>query len=662
MNHSMIDRLRCLSPEERPLLLQKTYESNMEFFRQRHPVLLSLVRKQKCPYQLNITPEFLSITHEESGQPAHPEAGLDMFATMMGDWVHDTWIDLCNFKIPAMDRYPLHGKPLRTIYQQLLTEFPESLFRFSLKQINLKELSDGRRFSPPVVFLGIFHGLHIDYYLSRTEVSHILLVEPDLERFEVSCYFLDYRKISDQAEVVFSLGSDPQSEAIRYFFSNYSVSRQLWTRVLPGYECPENPHLIESFRMHQSTMSNVVFPLDYEYDAICQIMANLRQQRPLLTSRPRLSKKSRIAVVASGPSLDHDLEWLRENQDNLIIFAVFSAVKPLLRRGIRPDFQVTIETMLHQEGLREPLGLDPDIPVIAGCNAPVSLVRYFNELLLCGIGDKVAPVRFTMPMYRVLPSSTSMAFSFACLCQPKEIYLLGCDFGYYSIDKNHAGNTIYDKPKQGSDARSANDYLSKMQQIVVEANFPSKDQDVVTSTPFLTHVRIVVEQAIEAAGKKTTVYNLSDGARVRGARARRSQAIKLRKYARKQDDIDRIRKAFLPAQKGKNWKPYAKDARQVAEGLKRDVIRGLELEIFTWKKFNQIVDRAVLDAVMANRENERDRRPEVFVLFILHLLTAWYKVLLFADQQEMAEEIYRSGLEKIRVEVEKLEWPVKELD
>ncbi len=655
----MIDRLRALSPEERPVLLRETYESNIAFFRQHYPHLLALIQQQKCPYQLNVTSEFLSITHEKTGELAHPKAGLDLFAAMMGDWVHDTWIDLCNFKVPAMDLYPLHGEPLRNLYRELLMEFPETLIRFSNKEVNLKELPDGRRFSPPVIFLGIFHGLHIDYYLSRTEVSHILLVEPDTQRFEVSCYFLDYRQITNGSDVVFSLGPDPQSEAIRLFFSNYHISRSLWARVLPAYEHEAAPHMIESFRMHQVTMSNVVFPLDRDYDALRQADVNLRQKRLLLTSRPRLSPGSRIAVVASGPSLDQDIDWLRENQDRLIILAVFSAVKPLLRQGIRPDFQVTMETVLHEEGLRNPLGLDPDIPVIAGCNAPASIVRYFKKLFLCGIGDKVAPVRFSLPLHRVLPSSTSMAFSFASLCAPAEIFLAGCDFGYLSTGHTHAGNTIYDRNPSEKDDVVVSDYLDKMQQIVVEANFKSSERQFVTSTPFLSHVRIVVEQSI-ARMPRTKIYNLSDGARVRGAKPKRSGTIKLKKYAGKADDVHRICESFRPAEKGLNWKPYKKKSSDLVQDFKKDVLRGLSLDEFSWKEFNLSVDRAVFDALAAHRENDLDRRPEVFVLFILHLLTAWYKVALFSDHVEQTEEIHKAGLEKLETIFKQLSWPVKD--
>ncbi|WP_456384405.1 motility associated factor glycosyltransferase family protein [Desulfolithobacter sp.] len=654
----MIDRLYALPPEDRPALLQETYDRNMAFFRRHMPELLNIVKKKDCPYQLNITPEFLSITHGQTGKLAHPEAGLDKFAAMMGDWVHDAWVDLCNFKVPAMDQYPLHGKPLRNLYRELLMEFPETLIRFSRKEVNLKELPDGRRFSPPVIFLGIFHGLHIDYYLSRSEVSHILLVEPDTRRFEVSCYFLDYQGLAEKADVVFSLGPDPQSAAIRYFFSNYHVSRSLWTRVLPAYEDPANPHLVESFRMHQSTMSDVVFPLDHDYDALRQIAANIRQKRNLLTSRPRLSSGAQVALVASGPSLDRDIAWLRENQEHLIIFAVFSAVKPLLRQGIRPDFQVTLETILREDGLSNPLGLDPDIPVIAGCNAPISIVRYFKNLLLCGIGDKVAPVRFTLPVHRVLPSSASMALSIALLGNPEELYLVGCDFGYASKDHTHAGQTIYDK-KTGD--ITVEDYLSKMEQIVAEPNFKTREGQYITSSPFLSHVRLVFEQAIALAGK-TAVYNLSHGARIKGAQPRHSETIRLKKYSRKQDDVARILKAFRPAEKGINWKPYRNDSSTLVENFKQDVLRGLVLDKFSWKQFNRAVDQAVLDQVIAHRENEMDRRPEVFVLFMIHLLTAWYKVLLFSDDLEQAERIYRSGLDKLGAQFRELSWPVRDPD
>ena len=47
-----------------------------------------------------------------------------------------------------------------------------------------------------------------------------------------------------------------------------------------------------------------------------------------------------VFIVASGPSLDKDIEWIKKNQDKAVVFACGSAIMPLLRNGIQPDFSV----------------------------------------------------------------------------------------------------------------------------------------------------------------------------------------------------------------------------------------------------------------------------------------------------------------------------------
>lgn len=44
-----------------------------------------------------------------------------------------------------------------------------------------------------------------------------------------------------------------------------------------------------------------------------------------------------ILVIASGPSLKENLSFIKENQNKFIIFALSSAINPLLKNGITPD-------------------------------------------------------------------------------------------------------------------------------------------------------------------------------------------------------------------------------------------------------------------------------------------------------------------------------------
>ncbi len=658
MSFDVIEKLRQATPGQRAEIMQATYEKNLDFFRERHPLVLQHIRQHPCPYRIDMTETFLNIVHEESGELAHPAAGLDYFAEMMGDWIHNAWIDLFNFRVVTPEQYPRHSRPVAQLHEELVSAFPEYPARFAQRRINLKELEDGRRFSPPVIFLGIFHGLHIAHFLSRTQVAFMLFVEPDAARFEVSCYFLDYRAIREEfGSFLLSIGEDSHTFPIQSFFSNFHVTRHMWVRVLPAYEYSRNPYMVESFKMYQTSLASVFFPIDWEIFGLEHAVANLKARLPLLSRRPYLSARARIAVVATGPSLDNDLQWLQQNRSRLIIFAVHSAVEPLRKHGIVPDFQFSLESVADEDEVAK-VGLHPDVPLITYYKAPRAYIDAVEEPLLCGTHDKAAPVRFTLPLEQVAPSTTNLAFSFACLCRPREIYLLGCDFGYLSLDKDHAAGSMY-KTGDGEGTDQAETYSRDMSQVLVEANFP--ERKLVQSTPFFTHARLAVEAALREFGQNIKVFNLSDGARVQGTRPRRSSDVRLSPYKTRNKDRKRIRRAFLPAEKGINWNPYRQSGEEIVAAMKEQLVSGLRLESFDWCRFSTVLDRTLQDILVEKKEGEDDRRLDMFVRFLVDLLSTWYATVIFFDDPEVAAQAYRHGLDHLTAIIRDLEWPVEEL-
>ena len=48
-------------------------------------------------------------------------------------------------------------------------------------------------------------------------------------------------------------------------------------------------------------------------------------------------------VVSAGPSLHRNIEMLRQARGKAVIIAVSTVLRPLLRRGIKPDFAVVLD-------------------------------------------------------------------------------------------------------------------------------------------------------------------------------------------------------------------------------------------------------------------------------------------------------------------------------
>ena len=59
-------------------------------------------------------------------------------------------------------------------------------------------------------------------------------------------------------------------------------------------------------------------------------------------------KGARVAVVAAGPTLDDWFSWLERKRSELVTIAVSTAIGPLQRHGIDPDFVVVVD---HRPGV-----------------------------------------------------------------------------------------------------------------------------------------------------------------------------------------------------------------------------------------------------------------------------------------------------------------------
>ena len=95
----------------------------------------------------------------------------------------------------------------------------------------------------------------------------------------------------------------------------------------------------------QHLISLLGFATD-EINQTQQALWNALNQKPLRVLEPeRLSADTPVVLVASGPSLNDQLDWLRDHQTTLNLVAAGGALGALLRSGIRPVAVVFLERM-----------------------------------------------------------------------------------------------------------------------------------------------------------------------------------------------------------------------------------------------------------------------------------------------------------------------------
>ena len=650
----ILTRLRQTSAEERPAILSGLYEKNKAFFAKKHQGILDFLERTQCPYHFQLTEDFLDIIDDRTGECAHPQGQLDGLGEMLGDWLHDGWIDLIDFEILGNEKYPIHYQIIETFHSRLTDLLPAYFERFQQGRVNLKELPGvpDQRFSPPVIFLGIFHGLHIARYLARTSLVNCLLIEPEPERFEVSCYFLDYEEIEKRfGRLTLSIGPDYTSDALKNFFNFDRITPQMWTRVLPGYAGQQMAHFVEAIKSQQRAGTRIFYPVDFELQGIENTVENLRRGGIFLSKRPKLSKAARIAIVATGPSLNEDIAWLKRNQEKLVIFAVHSSVALLRQHGIVPDFQFSIETKAECEATRGTLY--PQVPLVAYCRADTSWSEAVDILLLVSEQSKAQAVQFLVPLRHTHPSTTNLAFSFACFCLPRTIYLIGCDFGFKDQNQHHADGSLW-KSREEQD-RSVSRYTKGNASTLVQANF--SDSGYVQTQPFLNQARIAIEEMVADSHGLTEVVNVSDGVRVQGTRPLPTQKIKLKRYGEKKNDCQLIKAAFQAAEEGVNYQAFSMNGCQLLNKYLQNIIAALQLKEFSLLAFAKVLDEVLDKRLGYFSYSSVDWRMDVYSRLLNDLLRTWYRVLLFCENQDEAQRVYAGGMEIFQELVRQLEWP-----
>lgn len=234
-----------------------------------------------------------------------------------------------------------------------------------------------------------------------------------------------------------------------------------------------------------------------------------------------------VFIVASGPSLEDDIDIIRQQKSNAIIISVASALRPLLDADITPDFHVELENVYITPKLIE-LSKDYDlskIRLIAAASVEPDVLSYFDHAILYAREALSSYPLFASGIEETLslpgPTAGNAALSFALESGFQNIYLFGLDLGTRNPTQHHTRGSFYDT----DDAPAHTDAYD----IPVPGNF---GEPAWTSRPFLSALKNA-DDLIAAFDARAHVRNCSDGARLSHAKPVHAEEIRLK------DNVDK---------------------------------------------------------------------------------------------------------------------------
>lgn len=394
---------------------------------------------------------------------------------------------------------------------------------------------------------GVGIGYHLPMILEKTDVQHLCILEPHVDNFYASLHTIDWRQLYDYFDREYStlnlvLGQAPHAgfNMIRQYLNQIGLFNAVKPYLFDHLSSPEIKEASAVFFDKLPTMIGAMGYFDDEQVSLSHTVANYSEDRLILRDHVLLNKKTldRPAfVVANGPSLDHCIEFLRNNQKDIVIFSCGTALGSLAKAGIKPDFHIEmertrpvvewIETSTTPEFRKDIicLGLNTVHPDTYALFETTGMGMKSNDLgthFLCQyIGENEFVVNFSLCNPTV--GNTGMAYATALGFD--EIYIVGLDLGFANDGSHHSSlSKHYDVKDEHQDSLD-------LYKIENEGNkkLPGNFGGEITSTAVYSHARISVETLLRQV-PSVKCYNTSNGVFITGTTPRHIEEINIKNH------------------------------------------------------------------------------------------------------------------------------------
>lgn len=199
-----------------------------------------------------------------------------------------------------------------------------------------------------VIFLGSLLGRHIHRIATKFESDIYVLAESNLEIFRLSLFVTDYSILARNTGVIFSIMEDSytfEKKIVNFLqvnpFDNYLIKLSTTDFNIKEYldstlsaVLNTKPSSFDYNRILYSFVRNVSLQFNNSNNIL--LTKRLSDEFTLLNTVP-------ILFIGAGPSLDENIDWIRDNQYKFYIVTIGSSVKKLLLNKIKIDMIFTLD-------------------------------------------------------------------------------------------------------------------------------------------------------------------------------------------------------------------------------------------------------------------------------------------------------------------------------
>lgn len=196
-------------------------------------------------------------------------------------------------------------------------------------------------------FIGALTGRELLSISKKVKATNYFVHEPNLELFRLSLFAFDYTMLlSNDATVQFSVMDDPidfedkvyqflvinnwANHTIKYYTTNFNTKESF-------------THILNALITYKPTSFNYNMLLFNVFKNLSQRINKYKMLSFPLSSGINTFDEKPVLYVCAGPSLNENINWLKENHNNFFIVTIGAAYKQLLEIDIKPEVIISID-------------------------------------------------------------------------------------------------------------------------------------------------------------------------------------------------------------------------------------------------------------------------------------------------------------------------------
>lgn len=546
------DHLKNLLELQRDMgeMLINRFQNNMEAFRQ----LMPSIYEQFKNYRPKETLEFICTSN---GIP-------NLFFPERNEFFYKVFdpVALCNSQVDIV----LERSPLKQInygvdneqFGQIHHRYLNDIVRFNRKYVpnNQNLLLSGS--CPICIVAGCGLGYHLGHLYERIDIGNLVLIEPNLDLFFASLHAFDWANLlnylaSNNRGIYIMVGQtkDEVFEDLNEYYSRHGrmLACCMWSMV--HYRSKEineiADRLIEDYDRSYATLGffdDHMFSVAHGLNHLNNGMHFIKRDYEI---PKKWSEDTPFVIVANGPSISHDLPFLRKIQDKVIMVACGTALETLYNAGIKPTFYGATERL---KVVAEHISIIPDTDYVRDCILLTGdvvhpdVLTHFDHQAIFGKADEtffwlaatkipekwreIQPISLMNPLVGNLGVAAASQLGF------KNVYLFGVDNGTKRADnKTHPDENIFyndensarrEQQVQQKDTNGeVTEYCTDLKYIL-EGNFGGEVRSSYVYRLSANYMDVVIRKNAEDE-KGAKFYNCSDGAKLKNAIPKHSEEL-----------------------------------------------------------------------------------------------------------------------------------------